>query len=90
MKIIIGGAGDVGCHLASLLVGESHEITVIDSDRDKLNRLENQLDIMTYKGDVSSFALLQDAAIDTVDIFIAVSDRQNTNLMAHSGYIYRC
>lgn len=82
MKIIIGGAGDVGCHLASLLVGESHEITVIDSDRDKLNRLENQLDIMTYKGDVSSFALLQDAAIDTVDIFIAVSDRQNTNLMA--------
>lgn len=82
MKIVIGGAGDVGCYLAGLLVGEAHEITVIDADKDKLSRLENQLDIMTYKGDLSSFELLQNAAIEAADIFIAVTDRQNTNLIA--------
>ncbi|MGY0398565.1 MAG: Trk system potassium transporter TrkA [Ostreibacterium sp.] len=82
MKIIIGGAGDLGCHLAELLSRESHDITVIDPVKDKLDRLENQLDIMTYKGDVSSIVLQQETGIENADIFIAVSDRQNTNLIA--------
>lgn len=82
MKIVIGGAGDVGCHLASLLANEAHEITIIDPDKKKLERLESQLDIMTFKGDTSSFGILEEASMETTDIFIAVTDRQNTNLIA--------
>lgn len=82
MKIIIGGAGDVGCYLAKRLSQEAHDITIIDVDNSKLMRLENQLDILIINGDSSSFTSLEEADVENAEIFIAVTDRQNTNLMA--------
>ena len=45
MKIIILGAGQVGGSLAENLVGEKNEITVIDSDQDRLRLLQDRLDL---------------------------------------------
>ena len=51
MKIIIAGSGEVGSHLAKLLSYESQEITLIDSNDEKLSFPNSQLDIKVVQGD---------------------------------------
>ncbi len=82
MRIIIAGAGEVGYHLAKLLSNESLDIVIIDKDKEKLQRIENSLDVMTFRGDVASFQVLEDNNVDQTDIFITVTDLQNTNLVS--------
>lgn len=79
MKIIIAGAGDVGFHLAKLLSYESQDTYIIDFDGDKLNYINNHLDVITKKGDATSIKLLKEIGIDSADLLIAVTDSQNTN-----------
>lgn len=79
MKIIIAGAGDVGFHLAKLLSYESQDTYIIDFDGDKLEYINNHLDVITKKGDAASIKLLKEIGIDTADLLIAVTDSQNTN-----------
>jgi trk system potassium uptake protein TrkA len=79
MKIIIAGAGDVGFHLAKLLSYESQDTYIIDFDGEKLDYLNNHLDVITKKGDATSIKLLKEVGIDSADLLIAVTDSQNTN-----------
>ena len=79
MKIIIAGAGDVGFHLAKLLSFESQDIFLIDTDSEKLDYASNHIDVITRKGDATSIKLLKEVNIDKADIFLAVTESQNTN-----------
>ncbi|PWG06547.1 Trk system potassium transporter TrkA [Polaribacter aquimarinus] len=79
MKIIIAGAGDVGFHLAKLLSYESQDTYIIDFDGEKLEYINNHLDVITKKGDATSIKLLKEIGIDSADLLIAVTDSQNTN-----------
>lgn len=79
MKIIIAGAGDVGFHLAKLLSYEAQDIYVIDFDGDKLEYINNHLDVFTKKGDATSVNLLKEIGIESVDLLLAVTESQNTN-----------
>lgn len=80
MKIIIAGAGEVGFHLAKLLSYESHDITLIDLHKERLNYAENHLDIKAIKGDASSLKIMESAQIDSTDLFIAVTEYESTNI----------
>lgn len=82
MKIIIAGAGEVGFHIAKLLSNEALDIIVVDTDKEKLAKIESQIDVLTHKGDCASFNVLEEIGADKADIFIAVTQLQNTNLMA--------
>ena len=79
MKIIIAGAGDVGFHLAKLLSYESQDTYIIDTDGDKLNYINNSLDVFTKKGDATSIKLLKEIGVDSADLLLAVTESQNTN-----------
>ncbi len=79
MKIIIAGAGDVGFHLAKLLSFESQDIFLIDTDAEKLEYASSHIDVITRKGDATSLKLLKELNIDKADIFLAVTESQNTN-----------
>jgi trk system potassium uptake protein len=79
MKIIIAGAGDVGFHLAKLLSYESQDIYLIDTNLEKLEYASNHIDVITKKGDATSIKLLKEINIDKADIFLAVTESQNTN-----------
>ena len=46
MKIIIGGAGAVGTHLAKLLSREHHDITIMDASPEKFENLVTNYDLM--------------------------------------------
>ena len=82
MKIIIAGAGEVGFHLAKLLSYESQEITLIDTDKNSLAYANDHLDIRVIKGDVTSISILNEARINTSELFIAVTSSETTNITA--------
>ena len=80
MKIIIAGAGEVGFHLAKLLSYESQEITLIDTKRENLTYADSHLDIKVIKGDATSITHLREARVNTVDLVIAVTSSETTNI----------
>ena len=73
MKIIIEGAGQVGSHLAKMLSHEGGDITVIDDNEVRLQRLTAVADVVTVLGDPSSITVLKEAGCQKADLFIAVN-----------------
>ncbi len=81
MNIIIAGDGEVGFHLAKMLQGENHDITIVDPHEDLLKMLESSTDILTITGDSSNPKVLQDANVKKADLLISVLHEQETNLL---------
>ncbi|MGE4587891.1 MAG: NAD-binding protein, partial [Mangrovibacterium sp.] len=55
MRVVIVGAGEVGTHLAKMLSNEDHDIVLMDSDPEKLQKLSGQVDLLTVAGYANSF-----------------------------------
>lgn len=82
MKIIILGAGQVGGTLAENLAGEENDITIIDTDPDRLRDLQNKLDIRIIQGKASFPAVLRQAGCADADMVIAVTNSDEVNMVA--------
>ena len=82
MKIVISGIGEMGSHLARMLSGNGHDITVIDSDSKALNELGNLADLITIEGDTTTFAVLRRAGVRRCDLYIAVNHDENINILS--------
>ena len=72
----------MGSHLARMLSGNGHDITVIDIDTKALNELSNLADLITVEGDTTAFAILRRAGVRRCDLFIAVNHDENQNILA--------
>ncbi len=82
MKIVIGGCGAVGYTLAERLSEEKHDITVVDTDPVEIDQISTDLDVIGVTGTCSSLNVLKEAGVDTADLLIAVTDRDEVNLLA--------
>lgn len=82
MKIIIIGAGEVGYHIASRLALENKDVVVIDSDPVAIRRVADNIDVQTLTGSGSSPAVLEEAGIGAAEILLAVTNSDETNLVA--------
>lgn len=82
MNIIILGAGQVGGTLAENLVREENDITVIDTNPNKLRDLQNHLDISTVVGSAAHPSTLIQAGAENADMLIAVTNSDEVNLVA--------
>jgi len=82
MNIVIAGAGDVGFHLAELLVTENQNIVLIDNDQDVLDYAGSHLDVLTVRGDATSMRTLQSARVGDADLMLAVTTSEQTNMMS--------
>lgn len=82
MKIIILGAGQVGGTLAEHLASEANDITVVDTDGDRLRDLGDRLDIRTVQGRGSFPNVLRQAGADDADMLVAVTSSDETNMIA--------
>ncbi|MGK0248249.1 MAG: trk system potassium uptake protein TrkA [Oleispira sp.] len=82
MKIIILGAGQVGGTLAENLANEQNDITVIDTDAQRLRELQDLIDIKTVVGTGSYPQVLRQAGADDADMLIAVTNSDETNMVA--------
>jgi len=82
MKIIILGAGQVGSSVASNLASEANDITVVDDNPAILQDLQDRHDIRTLRGHASHPDTLKHAGADDADMVIAVTNSDETNMIA--------
>ena len=82
MKVVIVGAGEVGFHIANRLSHEDKDVVVIDKDSDALRRISDNIDVQVILGSGSSPALLENAGIKEAEILLAVTNSDETNLVA--------
>ncbi|MBU4258280.1 MAG: Trk system potassium transporter TrkA [Proteobacteria bacterium] len=82
MKVIIVGAGEVGFHIASRLAHENKDVVVIDEDSEAIRRVSDNIDVQVIVGSGSSPVSLEDAGIKEAEILLAVTNSDETNLVA--------
>ncbi len=81
MEIIIAGAGMVGFRLATTL-SVKHNVTVIDKNVDAIHMLQEQIDIFSVVGNVEDPSTYNSILGKNVDLFIAVTDSDETNIIS--------
>ncbi len=90
MKIVILGAGQVGGTLAESLANEKIDITLVDSNSQRLLELQDRLDISAVIGHASHPDILRRAGIEDADMLVAVTGSDEINMIAcqiaHSLY----
>jgi len=82
MKIIILGAGQVGTSVANNLASEANDITVVDQHAELLRDLRDRLDLGTVQGQASHPDILRRAGAEDADMVIAVTNSDETNMVA--------
>ena len=81
MKIILVGCGKVGTALARQLSEEGHNVTVIDTNKARVEHISESYDVMGITGNGSSITTLSEAGIEEADVFIAVTGSDELNLL---------
>ncbi len=82
MKVVILGAGRVGSTVAESLAGEANDITIVDIDPERLRLLQDRLDLRTVAGNASHPEILRQAGAQDADMILAVTQNDETNLVA--------
>ena len=82
MKILILGAGQVGSSLAENLASEANDITIVDRNEQVLAQLRDRLDLRTVTGRGSHPDVLRAAGAEDADMLVAVTDSDETNMVA--------
>ncbi len=82
MKVVIVGAGEVGFHIATRLVGENKDVVVVDTNRDAIRRVSESIDVQLVNGSGSNPAALEEAGIKEAEILLAVTNSDEINLVA--------
>ena len=82
MKIVILGAGQVGSTVASALVHEENDITIVDIDEHRLKELQDQMDIRCVQGHASHPKVMERAGIEDADLVIALTSSDEVNMVA--------
>ncbi len=79
---MIIGAGQVGRHLSRKFSAEGQDVVLIDRNENRLRRLERELNILAVHGSGASVRILEEAGIENTELFIAVTDSDEVNLVA--------
>lgn len=82
MKIIIAGGGRVGASIVSNLAREANDLFLIDTNAELLSEFQQQLDIATLCGNATDPDILSSAGASTADMLIALTDSDETNIVA--------
>jgi len=82
MKVIIMGCGRVGAQIAGLLEQEGHEITILDNDANSFRRLPPDFKGTALLGNGMDEEVLKRAGIEEADVFVAMTQGDNRNVMA--------
>ncbi len=82
MKILVVGSGQVGFFLCDRLSSEGHEVTLVDRDEAAVERAQDRLNVLGVVGNGASAEILEQAGVKTADIFIAVTNMDEVNILA--------
>ncbi len=81
MKAIISGGGSLGKLVAEGLISSGYEITIIEKDKETCESLASTLDAIVINGDGTNPETLEEAGIKDVDMVIAISGSDQSNLI---------
>lgn len=81
LNIIIVGCGKVGTTLLQRLSEEGHNVTLVDNNQRLVENLSNSYDVMGITGNGASCKVQMEAGIETADLFIAVTESDELNLL---------
>lgn len=81
MFILAIGGGKVGYYLVKHLVSEGQEVTIIEKDKDKCGRINEELGSICFQGDGCDPGILQEAGVERADIVAAVTGDDEDNLI---------
>ncbi len=84
MRILTLGAGTVGTWIADLLCRYRHDVTVVDTDLENVQRINNDLDVRAIQGSASQSSVLFQAGVMGCDICLAVTGSDEVNMIAAS------
>lgn len=82
MNIVVIGAGEVGTHIATVLSAAKRNVVVIDSDPNRIRRIEETLDVQAVEGYGTDVTVLEQAGAGNADLVLAVSNSDEVNLVA--------
>lgn len=82
MHIVVVGAGEIGWHVADRLSREGHDVAVVEHDPVTIAALGEHLDVHAVQGSGTRPSVLGAAAIEKADMLVAVTDRDEVNLVA--------
>ena len=82
MKIIIVGCGKIGSTILDSLVEEGHDVVGIDTDEKVVTEMMNIYDIMGVCGSGTDYAMLQEAGVESAEIFIAATSSDELNMIS--------
>lgn len=84
MNIAIVGAGKLGRKVATALLGGNYEITMIDKNEEKLQKVANQMDLMTINADAREISVLKNMGIEDFQYLLAATDNDEANIVIAS------
>jgi trk system potassium uptake protein TrkA len=79
--VIVVGAGKVGWNLARELIEKDHEVTLIESDRRRYLKVEQELEYRAQYGDATELWVLERAGVQRADLVIAVTGDDEDNML---------
>ncbi|NLW06695.1 MAG: Trk system potassium transporter TrkA, partial [Clostridia bacterium] len=82
MRVIIIGAGKVGFKLSEMLSYLGHDVLVIEHNPERIQSVENNLDVQAICANGASPAVLKENSVDTTDLLIAVTENDEVNIIA--------
>ncbi|MEN6592990.1 MAG: NAD-binding protein, partial [Methanobacterium sp.] len=82
MYIVVMGGGRVGLNLASFLISDGHDVTLIESDSELCNNAASELDALVICGNGTDTKILEEANLKDADVFVAATGHDETNLLA--------
>ena len=82
MQIFVVGGGEIGKALVKQLAYDGYELTVIDKEESVVNTMGNNADVICFQGNGASYGTLQDVNANEADIFIAVTDSDELNILS--------
>ena len=82
MKSIIIGAGKMGFSIAQLLSNENHDVVIIDNNEERINLIEEVLDVQVIAGTGSSWKVLESAGVQNADMLVAVTEVDELNMIS--------
>jgi trk system potassium uptake protein len=82
MYVIIMGGGKLGFHIAVDLIADNNDVAIIEENEERCKLLASQLDTAVICGSGTDRLTLENADINEVDVFVAATGNDKTNLMA--------
>ena len=85
MKIVVVGLGEIGSSVAATLSAEGHDVNVVEEDRERAARAEDELDVRVICGNGARPNILYEAGIRDgcdVDFLVACTGRDEANILA--------